>query len=200
MGAKHGGSLGSKIQKVEDAGNSISREQSKVDVVQKKPPLRSQNVGGRGLSAIGTVYPINAPIDDRGTISVASIDIAMAGPKHHYIKISLNNTDPTINFTKLIVGLTSSFTLDLTNSIALSSLTFVPALSNSPTIDLTNGARNILYIVGHRTSSETRYQVVGGGAAGVGGFLRTLLNILLPPVIIEPINWTRIVTADVTQV
>jgi len=136
LGAKHGGSISRQIQIVQDFGNSLSREQTKVNVVQNKPPLNIHNVAGRGLSAIGTVYPLNAPIDDRGNITATSIDVSMATPRHHYVKIGLDNDNPTVNLTKFIVGLTTTFTLDFTNVRALSSMTFSPALSNAPTFDL----------------------------------------------------------------
>jgi len=168
IGAQHGQSVANKIQNVGEDTVGIRRDQTKISTVQLPAGPSIHNIGGRGTGSIGTVYPINPAVDDRGTIATASIDIVIPDPRHHYTKITLNNATPTINIIDLIVGLSSIFTLDFTNLIALTSITFVPALSNAPTFDLGIGARNILHIVGHRTTSETRYEVIQGGSGGGG--------------------------------
>ena len=194
MGAKHSGSIGRQIQQVGDAGNSLSREQTKVKVTQSKPVPNIHNYGNRGVAGIGTVYPINPTLDDRETVSDASINIVMTKPTHHYVKINLDNANPTINFTNLLVGVTSILTLDLTNNINLSSLNFSPALSNPPTIDLGIAARNILHIVGHRTASETRYEVVNGSGSGGISFP------IVPPVSVRGnVNTTQNIDLSATN-
>lgn len=167
MGAQHGYGLGSKIQLVGEDTVGLRRNATKINVVQPPAGPHIHNVSGRGVGATGTIYPINPIIDDRGTVSDASIDVVIPDPRHHYTKMSLNNANPTINLIDLIVGLSTTFTLDLTNAIALSSLTFSPALVNAPTLNLGNGQRNVLTIVGHRTTSETRYEVINGTGGGV---------------------------------
>lgn len=162
----HGESIAKKIQNVGEDSVGIRRDQTKINTVQMPAGPNIHNIGGRGTGSIGTVYPINPAVDDRGTVADASIDIVIPDPRHHYTKITLNNTDPIINIIDLIVGLSSTFTLDFTNQIALSSITFVPALIAAPTFDLGIGARNTLHIVGHRTTSETRYEVISGGSGG----------------------------------
>ncbi|KKN76242.1 hypothetical protein LCGC14_0372680 [marine sediment metagenome] len=166
MGAQHGLTLGSKIQHVGEDTVGLNRNATKINVVQPPAGPNQHNVWGRGISGTGTTYPINAPIDERGTVSDASIDVVIPSPLHHYTKMSLSNANPTINLIDLIVGLTSTFTLDLTNGVALSSLTFSPTLVNAPTLNLGNGQRNVLTIVGHRTSTETRYEVINGAGGG----------------------------------
>lgn len=166
MGAEHGSGISQKVQMVGEDSVGLSRNQTKIQVVQPPAGPNLHQVGGRGVSGIGTVYPINPAVDDRGTVTDASIDVAMPDPRHHYTKMSLNSANPTINLIDMIVGLSSTFTLDLTNTIALSSLTFSPALINAPTLNLGIGQRNVLFIVGHRTASELRYEVINGTGGG----------------------------------
>lgn len=167
MGARHAGSMARQLQMVDDNGVGYSKEQFKVKVIQKTLPDPNRNISARGFSGIGTVYPINAPIDERGVVADASINVVMSSPPHHYVKMSLTNTTPTINLINLVRGITTTFTLDLTNDVAMTSITFVPALVNPPTLDLTNGGRNVLHIVAHRTATETRFEVISGGTTGV---------------------------------
>lgn len=168
MGAKHSQSIAQMLQFVDDEEVSINRELTKVPVVQFRQGPNVHQIQSRGNAAAGTVYPINPHIDDRGTVSDAAINVFIPHARHHYIKMTLTNTEPTITFQKLFVGLSSLFTLDLTNGVALSSLTFSPVLSNAPTLNLGNTERNILTIMAHKTATEERYEVIsssGGGAA-----------------------------------
>ena len=168
MGARHSNTIAQNIQVVAGAEQSLYRETSKINVTQARPPPDIHNIGGRGKAGIGTVYPINAPLDDRATVSDSAITIAMTSPKHHYVKIALNNLNPVVTLSNLIVGLSTVFTLDFTNTIALTTMTFSPTLINAPTFDKTINARNVLHIVGHRSASETRYEVISGSAVGAG--------------------------------
>lgn len=176
MGAKHNQSLAQMLQVVDDQEVSLNRELTKVPVVQFNPGPNIHQIQSRGNPAAGTVFPINPHIDDRGVISDLDINVFIPHARHHYVKMSLTNVTPTIHFKKLFVGLSSSFTVDLTNGVALSSLTFDPVLSNPPTLDLANGARNILHIIAHRTATETRFEVIGTGGGGGVSFP------IIPPV------------------
>jgi len=171
MGAKHGLSISAMVQSVDDQLVGVGRDATKINVIQKKPERNIHRIQSRGQAGAGTVFPINPPVDDRGTVSDADIDIVIGNPRHHYVKINLDNTDPTIHFIKMFVGLSSTFTIDLTNNIGLTTLTFDPPLSNAPTLNLLIGERNIFFIQASGTTGEVRFQVVGGSGGGGGDML-----------------------------
>jgi len=168
MGARHGGSISQMVQYIDNDVVSINKELTKVPVIQSKVGPNVHRIQSRGQSGAGTVFPLNPHIDDRGQLTGADINIFIPNARHHYVKFSITNADPTIHFKKLFVGLSSQFTLDITNDAAITSITFDPVLTNGPTLLLGNTERNILTITAHRTATEERYEVIsssGGGAA-----------------------------------
>ncbi len=177
------GSLAQKLQGVDNLNNQSYREQSKISTTQLKKIKSLRNISGRGLGPIGTTFPITAPIDERINITTTPINIAMASPRHHYVYLDLNVVDPVINLIDLIEGVTTELTIDiLISHAAVNSVTFSPALINSPTIGLVQNDRILLHIVASRTSTETRYYVTNG-AAGGGGLTEP---VILTPNVITP--------------
>lgn len=102
MGAKHNQSLAQMLQVVDNQEVSINRELTKVPVVQFNPGPNIHQIQSRGNPAAGTVYPINPHIDDRGTVSDAAINVFIPHARHHYVKMTLTNTAPTITFQKIV--------------------------------------------------------------------------------------------------
>lgn len=166
MGAVHGNSIQVMVQSVDNDVVNINRELTKVPVVQFKSGPNLHTIQSRGNTSAGTVYPINPHIDDRGTVSDAAIDIFIPNARHHYVKMTLTNINPVITFKKLFVGLSSTFTIHLINGVALTSLTFSPALIDAPVLNLGNTESNIFTIVAHRTATVEEYRVIGGGSGG----------------------------------
>jgi len=173
MGAKHGLGISAMVQSVDDQLVGVNRDLTKVNVIQFKASRRIHRLQSRGQAGAGTVFPINAPVDDRGLVAASDINITIGDPRHHYVKIDLNSTTPTIHFLKMFVGLSSLFTIDLRNNIAMTSITFDPVLSNQPALNLGITERNIYLIQASGTVGEIRFEVIGGTGGGSSSPLTT---------------------------
>lgn len=183
MGARHIESLGTKVKKNIDADEQIYRELTKVQSTQLPVPPVIFAVSGKGRGGLGTTFPILYPNEDLGVITTSPLNLNLGEPRIHYKKFAMDVNDLVVNFKELIEGRSVFLILDVTiQTTTFNSLTFSPALNNAPTIPSAAGSRFLLYIIGYKTASEERFEVLNsGGSATIGGVIITPVQTINNP-------------------
>lgn len=129
------------------------------------PPLMTMAGGGQSVGA-GTNYPLQPPNIDLGTIS-ASFTVNLAAKTAQYQKMKLHDPGSSlvISFDGLPIGKSVVFALDITNDNTISHpFTWPATLNGLPSLPTAAGSRYVIYIVGYRSSTESRYTVISSSS------------------------------------
>lgn len=175
MGARHLESLATLTKsQAFDPIDSLNSEFQKITNIQSFPPPSFYPVAGGGRVGSSPSQPNMMPINPIGDVD-DDFEIDLASTIARYHKFAVTKTGGgtlTITMKNMLKERSILFHFDVEiDSASAPTLAFSPTIANLPTLPTANGSRYVLTVIGHRDSTEERYEVVNAEFFGSGSGL-----------------------------